>query len=148
MIYARGASGLIAKSCLTLAISWTVARQAPLSLGSPVLKWIAISSCRGSSQPRNRTQVSCTSCIAGRFFTLSHQGNLPLIQDPPIPRLLPSPVRFPGRWISYDLCCELVLENRRSEDQERLELDCLLALHQKRIPYKWSKEFLLYFATH
>ena len=33
MIYARGGSGLIAKSCLILAISWTVARQAPLSMG-------------------------------------------------------------------------------------------------------------------
>ena len=31
-----------------------------------VLEWIAISFSRGSSQPRNRTQVSC---IAGRFFT-------------------------------------------------------------------------------
>ena len=31
-----------------------------------ILKWIAISFSRGSSQPKNRTQVSC---IAGRFFT-------------------------------------------------------------------------------
>ena len=31
-----------------------------------VLEWIAISFSRGSSQPRNRTQVSC---IAGRCFT-------------------------------------------------------------------------------
>ena len=146
MIYARGASGLIAKSCLTLAISWTVARQAPLSMGfsrqeywsglpcpppgdllglgmepvslasageffttsatwagqymtskgkesevaqscptlcdpvdcSPpgssihgilqarILDWVAISFSRGSSRPRDRTQVSC---IAGRFFS-------------------------------------------------------------------------------
>ena len=63
-------------------------------------------------------------------------------------RLLPTPVRFPGHWISYDLCCELVYENGRSEDQEWLELDCLFASHKKLIPYKWSKEFLLYFATH
>ena len=31
-----------------------------------ILKWVAISFSRGSSWPRNRTQVSC---IAGRFFT-------------------------------------------------------------------------------
>ena len=31
-----------------------------------VLEWIAISFSRGSSQPRNQTQISC---IAGRFFT-------------------------------------------------------------------------------
>ena len=32
-----------------------------------VLEWVAISFSRGSSQPRDRTQVSC---IAGRHFTL------------------------------------------------------------------------------
>ena len=31
-----------------------------------ILEWVAISFSRGSSQPRNRTRVSC---IAGRFFT-------------------------------------------------------------------------------
>ena len=31
-----------------------------------ILEWVAISFSRGSSQPRNRTWVSC---IAGRFFT-------------------------------------------------------------------------------
>jgi len=31
-----------------------------------ILEWVAISSSRGSSQPRDRTHVSC---IAGRFFT-------------------------------------------------------------------------------
>ena len=31
-----------------------------------VLEWVAISSSRGSSQPRSQTQVSC---IAGRLFT-------------------------------------------------------------------------------
>ena len=49
---------------------WTVAYQAPLSMGilqARILEWVAMSSSR-SSQPRDRTQVSC---IAGRFFTLS-----------------------------------------------------------------------------
>ena len=31
-----------------------------------ILEWVAIPFSRGSSQPRDRTQVSC---IAGRFFT-------------------------------------------------------------------------------
>ena len=31
-----------------------------------ILEWVAFPSSRGSSQPRDRTQVSC---IAGRFFT-------------------------------------------------------------------------------
>ena len=64
--------GIFAKSlqsCLTLC--------SPLDCSPPgssihgilqarILEWVAISFSRGSSQPRNRTQVSC---IAGRFFT-------------------------------------------------------------------------------
>ena len=60
---------LVAKSCLTLMTPWTVARQAPLSMGilqARILEWVAISFSRGSSWLRNRTRVSC---IAGRFFT-------------------------------------------------------------------------------
>ena len=34
-----------------------------------ILKWIAISFSRGSSQPRDWTSVFCVSCNAGRFFT-------------------------------------------------------------------------------
>ena len=51
------------------ATSWTVARQAPLSMGilqARILEWVAVPSSR-SSQPRDRTQVSC---ITGRFFTM------------------------------------------------------------------------------
>ena len=48
----------------------TVARQAPLSMGmlqARILEWVAMPSSRGSSQPRDWTQVSC---IAGGFFTV------------------------------------------------------------------------------
>ena len=34
-----------------------------------ILEWVAISSCRRSSQPRDWTHISCVSWIAGRFFT-------------------------------------------------------------------------------
>jgi len=34
-----------------------------------ILEWVAISSSRGSSQPRDQIPISCVSCIAGRFFT-------------------------------------------------------------------------------
>ena len=49
---------------------WTVAPQSPLSIGIPqarILEWVAMPSSRGSSQPRDQTQVSC---IADRFFTI------------------------------------------------------------------------------
>ena len=35
-------------------------------LEARILEWVAIPVSRGSSQPRDQTQVSC---IAGRFFT-------------------------------------------------------------------------------
>ena len=50
--------------------AWTVAHQIPLSMGilqARILEWVAIPSSRGSSQPRDGTQVSHT---AGRLFTV------------------------------------------------------------------------------
>ena len=49
---------------------WTVAHQAPLSMGihqAKILEWVAMPSSRGSFQLRDQTQVSCT---ASRFFTV------------------------------------------------------------------------------
>ena len=51
---------------------WTVAHQAPLSVGilqARILEGVIRPSSRGSSQPRDWTHVSCGSCIAGGFFT-------------------------------------------------------------------------------
>ena len=53
-----------------IATLWTVAHQAPLSMGilqARILEWVAMPYSRGSSQPRDQTHVSC---IAGRFFTI------------------------------------------------------------------------------
>ena len=52
------------------ATQWTVACQAPLSMGifqARILEWVVMPSSRGSSQPRDRTYVSC---IAGWCFTV------------------------------------------------------------------------------
>ena len=54
---------------------WTIARQATLFVGIPqarILECVAMPSSRGSSQPRDWTQVSC---IAGGLYCLSHQGS-------------------------------------------------------------------------
>ena len=56
--------------CVRLfATPWTVAHQAPLSMGFPGKdrEWVAISFPRGSSWPRDWTHVSCIFCIAGGF---------------------------------------------------------------------------------
>jgi len=51
------------------ATPWTVAHQAPLSIGilqASTLEWVAFPFSRGSSQPRDQTQVSH---MADGFFT-------------------------------------------------------------------------------
>ena len=39
-----------------------------------ILEWVAISYSRGSSQPRDRTSLSCVSCIAGGYFATKPPG--------------------------------------------------------------------------
>ena len=55
---------------------WTLVHQAPLSMDSPgkTMEWIAISSFRGSSCPRDRTCVSYVSCIGRQIHHLHHLG--------------------------------------------------------------------------
>ena len=64
---------LVAQSCLTLYDQWTVCSAQSSSVHgifqARILEWFAISSSRGSSQPRDRTRISYVSCIASRFFT-------------------------------------------------------------------------------
>ena len=58
-----------AQSCLTLGdpMDWSPAGSSVHRIFQVgILEWVAIPVSRGSSQPRDRTRVSC---IAGRFFT-------------------------------------------------------------------------------
>ena len=69
---------LVTTLCLTL--FWPHERSPPGSSvqgisQARVLEWVAISSCRESSLPRDGTHVSCISALAGGFFYLSHQGS-------------------------------------------------------------------------
>ena len=51
---------LVAQLC-PIATPWTIAHQAPLSMGilqASILEWVAMPSSRGSFQPRDRTLVS------------------------------------------------------------------------------------------
>ena len=54
----------VAQSCLTLGDS--MGYRVNGILQARILEWVAFPFTRGSSQHRDRTQVSC---IAGRFFT-------------------------------------------------------------------------------
>ena len=58
--------------CLTLCDPMDCSRPGSSVHGifhARILEWVAISYSRGSSPPRDRTRVSCVSCIASRFFT-------------------------------------------------------------------------------
>ena len=71
---------LVAQSCLTLYNS--IDYSPPGSslhgiLQVRILEWITIPFSRGSSQPRDRTQVSC---IADRFFSVRATGKIPMVR--------------------------------------------------------------------
>ena len=72
--------GLVAKSGLTLATPWTVAHQTPLSVHGTSLARMLECISFSSSQPRDRTQVSCTKLgllhCRQILYQLSHQGSL------------------------------------------------------------------------
>ena len=58
----------VAQSCLTLCDPMDC--SPPVSSGifqARILEWVAISYCKGSSQPRDWTQISCISCT-GRWI--------------------------------------------------------------------------------
>ena len=61
-------------SCgLFFATPWTVAHQAPLSVGilqARTLEWVAMPSSRGSSQPRDRIHYSYVFCIGRQVLYL------------------------------------------------------------------------------
>ena len=67
--WVKSGGGGVAKSCPILATLWTLTHQASLSFHgisqASILKRVATLFSRGSSQPRDRPQVSCS---AGRFF--------------------------------------------------------------------------------
>ena len=50
---------------------WTVCSTPGSSSQARILEWVAISSSRGSSQPRDRTRISCVSYI-GRQIVYHH----------------------------------------------------------------------------
>ena len=106
----------------SFATAWTVACQA--SLGFPrqniTLDWAAISFLQGSSPARDQTWASC---LAGGFFTLSHQGNPTELAKPVQtwsvlfnPDVLFSfflffPHQFASIQLFYNVCFVFVIEN-------------------------------------
>ena len=65
----------VTQLCPTLATPWTVAHQAPLSMGfsrQEILEWVAISFFKGSARPKDRT---VSPVLAGSLFTADTPGS-------------------------------------------------------------------------
>ena len=56
------------------ATSWTIGHSVHGISEARILEWVATSSSRGSSQPKDQTHFSCISCIVGRFLTTELPG--------------------------------------------------------------------------
>ena len=70
LLYRLSAQCSVAQLCLALCDPMDCSPQGSSVLGifqARILKWVAISSFRGSSPPRDRSQVSCVSCT-GRWI--------------------------------------------------------------------------------
>ena len=96
---------LVAQSCQLFVIPWRVAHHVPLFmdiLQTRIVEWIAMPSLRGSSQPRDQTQVSR---IASRFFIFNTKKILywgeshSVVSDSLWPQGLYSPWNSPGQNI-------------------------------------------------
>ena len=72
------------QSCPTLCDPWTVACQAPLSMGFSRQKYWSGLLCSSSgecSEPRDRTHISCVSCIGRRVFYYQYHLGSPVKED-------------------------------------------------------------------
>ena len=108
-------------------------------LQARILEWVAISSSRGSSQPRDRTHVSYISCIGrGWGWGFRGGGSLPLV-PPRKPRkkhyahsiYFILPTGFPSGWkiikeVKYDHILALVTLADTLADDPRLILPSFL----------------------
>ena len=89
ILYPRGKSWVCAQLCPTLCDTMDYSSSGSFVRGrfqARILEWVTISSSRGSFQPRDRTQVSCVSCIDRKIHyhwaTWEAQGKMCGVQKP------------------------------------------------------------------
>ena len=74
---ARRQEGMLDQSCPTLCDPMDYSPPGFSVHGifqASIMEWVAISSCHGSSWPRDQSYICCVSCIAGWFFTTAPLG--------------------------------------------------------------------------
>ena len=97
------------------------------SLGKRILEWVAMPSYRGSSQPRDRTQVSC---VAGRFFTTEPYQNA---------------YHWESEWLeSVGVHCEVTC-GRETETEELTcrNMDAKQVLRRKKEAVEWCNNSII-----
>ena len=98
---------LVTQSCAILCDPWDCGSPGSSLHGisqSRILEWVAVSSSRASSQPRDWTQVSC---IVGRFFTIwatreAHPGPWPCSKTWPWTQ------RSSSLWVCMRVCARIL----------------------------------------
>ena len=94
---------------------WLTRIHCPWDFQARILEWVAISFCRGSSRPRDRT---CVSCIGKQFFTTSNTREVQRIIDkelsftcyPPLLMINSQPTLFYLNSNSYPQHCSKFFE--------------------------------------
>ena len=130
------------------ATPWTVACQAPLSMGfSRQEYWsgLPLSFSRWSFQPRNRTHISCVSWIACRFSTTESPGKPATSQNGNLLTLLPllytwtSPDGQHWNQTDYILCSQ---RWRSSTQSAKTRLETMSQIMNSLLPnsdWNWRK---------
>ena len=109
------AAVLVSQSCPTLCDPMNCSPPGSSIHGilqARILEWIAIPFSRGSSWPRDQTQVSCT---AGRFFTIWATGKI--LKHRTIPRFLTFLQWHSSIYISTSFCYSISVPTFKSQLQ-------------------------------
>ena len=101
---------VLAKACLTLCDPMDCGPSGSSVHGvflARIVKWVAISYSRGSSQPRDQTHVSCISCTADEFLLLSYWGRpiLTVLHNTTLKNILCSAYSSISPPSSWSYCC-------------------------------------------
>ena len=114
-------------------------------LQARILEWVAMSSSRGSSRPRDRTQVSCVSCTGRRVLSPQPHPGGPQYHKRSLNPGHPHPLACSGRQLPPD-CCWTETHNQASRISFVTGLPGITSLKlrsklqsMEEQSYKWGK---------
>ena len=123
-------------------------------LQAGILEWVAVSSSRGSSQPRDQTHNSCVSYIAGGFFTtepleeLLTQAYVSLIKNKTILNIFLKNQWRVHKCVTYQTVVVLVAERMGFTFLSRETQNCFPVLKGIFFTFRLKFPFGLYSRTY